>query len=162
MQWIVPVHQAVGHIEIFWSRVPIFFLGINCGELVRQDRRIEPAGRWLVWLAFLMTAAACIWLEQERHGRFPLFAERMLYIPLTVILILLLCDLFRTVPGWCHRGLIFLGGLSLEIYLIHNHFVMHYLMPYHLGYWPTALLTTLLTLPLAWLLQQILKRLIPA
>ena len=66
------------------------------------------------------------------------------------------------VIGWCHRGLIFLGGLSLEIYLIHNHFVMHYLMPYHLGYWPTALLTTLLTLPLAWLLQQILKRLISA
>ena len=81
VQWVVPIHQAVGHIEIFWSRVPIFFLGINCGELVRQDRRIEPAGRWLVWLAFLMTAAACIWLEQERHGRFPLFAERMLYIP---------------------------------------------------------------------------------
>ena len=162
VQWVVPVHQAVGHIEIFWSRVPIFFLGINCGELVRQDRRIEPAGRWLVWLAFLMTAAACIWLEQERHGRFPLFAERMLYIPLTVTLILLLCDLFRAVPGWCHRVLIFLGGLSLEVYLIHNHFVMHYLMPYHLGYWPTALLTTLLTLPLAWLLQQILKRLIPA
>ncbi len=162
VQWVVPVHQAVGHIEIFWSRVPIFFLGINCGELVRQDRRIEPAGRWLVWITLLMTAAACIWLEQMRHGRFPLFAERMVYIPLTVSLLLLLCDFFRIVPAWCSRTCVFLGGLSLEIYLIHNHFVMCYLTPYHLGYWPTALLTTLLTLPLAWLLQRIIRRLLPA
>ena len=162
VQWVVPVHQAVGHIEIFWSRVPIFFLGINCGELVRQDRRIEPAGRWLVWITLLMTAAACIWLEQMRHGRFPLFAERMVYIPLTVSLLLLLCDFFRIVPAWCSRTCVFLGGLSLEIYLIHNHFVMCYLTPYHLGYWPTALLTTLLTLPPAWLLQRIIRRLLPA
>ena len=162
VQWVVPVHQAVGHIEIFWSRVPIFFLGINCGSLVRQDHRIEPAGRWLVWITLLMTAAACIWLEQMRHGRFPLFAERMIYIPLTVSLLILLCDFFRIASAWCNRACVFLGGISLEIYLIHNHFVMSYLTPYHLGYWPTALLTTLLTLPLAWLLQRILRRLMPA
>ena len=162
VQWVVPVHQAVGHIEIFWSRVPIFFLGINCGSLVRQDHRIEPAGRWLGWITLLMTAAACIWLEQMRHGRFPLFAERMIYIPLTVSLLILLCDFFRIAPAWCNRACVFLGGISLEIYLIHNHFVMSYLTPYHLGYWPTALLTTLLTLPLAWLLQRILRRLMPA
>ena len=154
--WVVPIHQAVGHLEIFWSRVPIFFLGINCGELVRQNHRIEPAGRWLVWIALLMTASACVWLEQMRHGRFPLFAERMIYIPLTVSLLLLLCDFFRIAPAWCSRTCMFLGGLSLEIYLIHNHFVMCYLTPYHLGYWPTELLTTLLTLPLAWLLSRTL------
>lgn len=122
---------------------------------------MEPASRWLVMVTFLMTAAACIWLEQMRYGRFPLFAERMIYIPLTVTLILLLTDLFRCMPEWCHRVFIFLGSLSLEIYLIHNHFVMQYLIPYHLGYWPMMLLTTLLTLPLAWLLQQTLKRLCP-
>lgn len=162
VQWVVPVHQAVSHIEIFWSRVPIFFIGINCGEWVRGEQRLAPSGRWLVWVTFLMTAAACIWLEQERHGRFPLFAERMVYIPLTVTLILLLCDLCRSLPRWSLRVLVFLGGLSLEIYLIHNQFVMQYLIPYHLGYWPTMLLTTLLTLPLAWALQQIIKRLLPA
>lgn len=70
VQWVTPVHQAVGHIEIFWSRVPVFFIGINCGELVRRGLRMEPASRWLVMITFLMTAAACIWLEQMRHGRF--------------------------------------------------------------------------------------------
>ena len=43
VQWVIPIHQAVGHIEIFWSRVPIFFIGINIGELVRKDTRIEPS-----------------------------------------------------------------------------------------------------------------------
>jgi len=162
VQWVLPIHQAVGHIEIFWSRVPIFFIGINFGELIKRDTQIESSGRWLVVLTFIMTAAACIYLEQFRHGRFPLFAERMIYIPLTISLIILLCSLFSILPSWCRKMFVFLGGLSLEIYLIHNHFVMVYLMPYHLGYWPTAILTTLLTLPLAWLLQNILKRLIPA
>ena len=81
----------------------------------------------------------------------------MIYIPLTISLILLLCDLFRHAPKWCSRTFIFLGGLSLEIYLIHNQFVMQYLIPYHLGYWPTALLTIILTLPLAWLLQALIR-----
>lgn len=162
VQWVVPIHQAVGHIEIFWSRVPIFFIGINAGELVRKDTRIEPAGRWLVLITFLMTATTCIWLEQMRHGRFPLFAERMIYIPLTISLILLLDDLFRKMPKWLNHAFFFLGGVSLEIYLIHNHFVMQYLIPFRLGYWPTVLLTIVLTLPLAWLLQQIIKRLLPA
>ena len=122
---------------------------------------MEPASRCLVEIAFLMTASASIWLEQMRYGRFPLFAERMIYIPLTITLILLLVDLFRCMPQWSHHVLTFLGGLSLEIYLIHDHFVMLYLTPYHLGYWPTMLLTTILTLPLAWGLQQIIKRLLP-
>ena len=34
---------------------------------------------------------------------------------------------------------------------------MQYLIPYHLGYWPTALLTIILTLPLAWLLQALTR-----
>lgn len=39
VQWVTPIHNAVGHLEIFWSRVPIFFIGINMGEIVRQKRR---------------------------------------------------------------------------------------------------------------------------
>ena len=36
VQWVTPIHSSVGHLEIFWSRIPIFFIGINCGEAVRQ------------------------------------------------------------------------------------------------------------------------------
>ena len=37
VQYVSPIHNAVGHIEIFWSRVPIFFIGIN-KELTIQKR----------------------------------------------------------------------------------------------------------------------------
>ena len=56
VQWVIPIHQAVGHIEIFWSRVPIFFIGINFAEWVKKDVKIEPSGRWLILITFIMTA----------------------------------------------------------------------------------------------------------
>ena len=37
VQYVTPIHQAVGHLEIFWSRVPIFFIGINMGEMVKTE-----------------------------------------------------------------------------------------------------------------------------
>ena len=64
---------------------------------------------------------------------FPLFLERMLYIPLTITSILLLNRIFRRTPQWFNRGFIFVGALSLEAYLIHIHFVLHYIEKYHWG-----------------------------
>lgn len=161
VQWVTPIHQTVGHIEIFWSRLPIFFLGINVGEWVRQDRRMESSAIWLLVVTFLATASACIYLEQVKHGRFPLFAERMIYIPLTVSMLLLLCELFSRTPQWFNKASAFLGTISLELYLLHAHFVMAYITPYHLGYWPTVLLTLVAAIPLAWLLHQLVKRIMP-
>lgn len=160
VQWIIPVHHAVGHLEIFWSRVPIFFLGINFGEMVRREVRIDGAAVWLALITFVACFASCIYLEQVSHGRFPLFVERMIYIPLTLTAILLLNRIFRRLPQRVNRFWAFFGGLSLEAYLIHNHFVMAWLSPYHLSYWPTSLLTIVLTIPLAWLLHQFVKRLL--
>ena len=40
VQWVLPIHAAVGHLEIFWSRVPIFFIGINMGEMVRSRKQL--------------------------------------------------------------------------------------------------------------------------
>ena len=84
VQWVLPIHQAVGHLEIFWSRVPIFFIGINMGQLVKEKRQIDGSGVWMLLLIWLLTFATCIYLEQVRHGHFPLFVERMLYIPFTL------------------------------------------------------------------------------
>ena len=157
VQWIVPLHQALGHIEIFWSRVPIFFIGINCGELVRRETKIDGAGIWMILFLFLATFSSCFYLEQVTHGRFPLFVERMIYIPFTITLILMLNRVFRRTPKWFNRFCAFFGALSLEAYLIHDHFVMTYITPYNLGYWLTALLTIVITIPLAWLLQKAIK-----
>ena len=156
VQWVLPIHHAVGHIEIFWSRVPIFFIGINFGEMVRTRRQLSSDAVWLLLVTFLMTFGTCLYLEQVRHGHFPLFVERMLYIPFTVCSILVMNRIFRRTPQWVNRLFRFVGALSLEAYLIHIHFVLVYVQPYHLGYWLTFLVTVAITLPIAWLLQRLI------
>ena len=156
VQWVLPIHHAVGHIEIFWSRVPIFFIGINFGEMVRTRRQLSSDAVWLLLITFLMTFGTCLYLEQVRHGQFPLFVERMLYIPFTVCTVLVMNRIFRRTPQWVNRLFRFVGALSLECYLIHIHFVLVYVQPYHLGYWPTFLVTVAITLPIAWLLQRLI------
>ncbi len=157
VQWVCPIHDAVGHIEIFWSRVPIFFIGINLGQSVLEKRRLDGAGIWLVLLTFALGLSTSLYLEQERHAQFPLFIERMLYIPLTVTAILLLNCVLRRLPRPILSLLSWIGGISLECYLLHVQFVLLKL-PKGLGYWPTFLLCTLITLPAAWLLAWIMRR----
>lgn len=154
VQWVSPIHHAVGHIEIFWSRVPIFFLGINMGEMVKKKQTLDGQGIWMVWIMFAMALWSSIWLEQVRHGHFPLFIERMLYIPLTVTAIILLNRLFRRTPKWFNKSMAWFGMLSLEAYLIHIQFVLRPIEHYHLGYWPTFILTVVITMPLALILNK--------
>lgn len=161
VEWVTPIHNAVGHLEIFWSRVPIFFIGINMGEMVRQKRTIDGQGIWMLIIMFVMTSASCFFLEQERHGEFPLFVERMLYIPLTITFILLCNRVLRRTPSWVNSSLAFVGSLSLECYLIHSHFVLDYL-PKAWSYWPTFLVCTVVTLPLAWVLSKIVDKIAKA
>lgn len=158
VQWVLPIHEAVGHLEIFWSRVPIFFIGINFGEMVRTKQRLPSDAVWLLLLTFVMAFGTCLYLEQVRHGQFPLFVERMLYIPFTVCSVLVMNRIFRRTPQWVNNAFRFVGALSLEAYLIHIHFVLEYVQPYRLGYWATFLITTAITLPLAWLLQKALLK----
>lgn len=154
VQYVTPIHHAVGHLEIFWSRVPIFFIGINMGEMVRSRKQLPPDAVWLLLVTFLMTFGTCLYLEQVRHGHFPLFVERMLYIPFTVCSILVMNRIFRRTPEWVNRAFRLVGMLSLEAYLIHIHFVLVYIQPIGLGYWGTFAATVAITLPVAWVLHQ--------
>lgn len=154
VQYVTPIHRAVGHLEIFWSRVPIFFIGINMGEMVRSRKQLPPDAVWLLLVTFLMTFGTCLYLEQVRHGHFPLFVERMLYIPFTVCSILVMNRIFRRTPEWVNRAFRLVGMLSLEAYLIHIHFVLVYIQPMGLGYWGTFAATVAITLPIAWVLHQ--------
>ena len=104
---------------------------------------------------FLMTLLSSIFLEQVKHGQFPLFLERMLYIPLTVTSILLLNRIFRRTPKWVNKAFMFVGALSLEAYLIHIHFVLYYIEKWHWSYWPTFFICIGITLPAAWILSKI-------
>lgn len=158
VQYVTPIHEAVGHLEIFWSRIPIFFIGINIAAAVKRKETMDGASIWMIGLMFIMALAASIFLEQEKHGQFPLFLERMLYIPLTVTTILLLNRVFRRTPAAVNKAFKLVGALSLEAYLIHDHFVLEYIERNNWTYWPTFLVTTAITLVLAWLLHTALER----
>ena len=124
------------------------------GELVRSRKQLPPDAVWLLLVTFLMTFGTCLYLEQVRHGHFPLFVERMLYIPFTVCSILVMNRIFRRTPEWVNRAFRLVGMLSLEAYLIHIHFVLVYIQPMGLGYWGTFAATVAITLPVAWVLHQ--------
>lgn len=154
VQYYPPVHGAVGHVEIFFSRIPVFLLGINCGELVRTRRTAEGSSLWLIIIVFVMSLAMCMEFEESWRGRFPLFIERMVYIPLSVTGMLLLVRMLRHTPRWFNRSMAFVGTVSLEIYLIHAQFVLKYVREWNLGYCLTALTMIAVSVPLAWLLHK--------
>ena len=159
VQWVVPLHNAVGHIEIFWSRVPIFFIGINCGAMVKQGQSLSAQSVWLLVAAVVLSLGVDIYLEQTRHGLFPLFIGRMLYIPATFSLVLLLSNWLTAVPQVIKRALRLVGMVSLEMYLLHVHFVLVRVQSMQWGYWGTFLACFAITLPLAWLLNKRMEKL---
>lgn len=162
VQYIPLIHQAVGHIEIFWSRVPIFFIGIVAGQWVKDKRSLPREALPIVATVTVALLALCIALEQMVHGRFPIFLERLIYIPLVIASLLWLCHYMHRMPSRLLSALTFVGGISLEIYLIHCHFVLKYIEPLALGCLPTAVLCLAITIPVAWLVHQLLNVVIKA
>lgn len=155
VQYWAPLHSTVGHLEIFFSRIPIFLIGINTGLTVERQEPIGRAGWWMLLALFLMSALACINFEDGLRGRFPLFIERMAYIPLTVSMTLLMGRALASLPAWAGAVPAFIGGISLEMYLIHAQFVLLPLQPLRLGYWPTALAVVAISAALAWILHKV-------
>ena len=154
VQYWPPLHSAVGHLEIFFSRIPIFLIGINAGQWVMERRPLSRAAWWLLALLLAMSLLVCVNFEDGLRGRFPLFMERMAYIPLAVSLSLLLCRLMDSLPRRVVAALAFVGGISLEMYLIHAQFVLLPVQRLHLGYWPTAAIVIVAAGALAWLLHK--------
>lgn len=154
VQYFSGIHHAVGHIEIFWSRLPIFFIGICCGEWVKAGQTVSRPTMVMAALIFVMSLAVCMNFEDHLRGRFPLFIERMVYIPLSITTIILFTSLFNRLPQRVVSMIAFVGTVSLEVYLLHIEYVFHYIKPYHLGYWLNFLLILAITLPVAWLLNK--------
>ena len=159
MMYVVPVHKAVGHIEIFWSRIPIFMLGLNCAEAVKQGVTLNKRTWWMIAFFFALSLWSCVWLEQYRHGKFPLYTERMLYIVLAMTTILIMAKAFDAMAegklSFVNKFFSWVGGFSLEIYLVHVEFILKPIERQHWGYWPSFFLTLAISLPIAWLIHKI-------
>ena len=75
VQYWQPLHHSVGHLEIFFSRIPIFLLGINAGALVKSRYRMSKSSLWLLVLLLVMSTLVCVNFEDGLRRRFPLFIE---------------------------------------------------------------------------------------
>lgn len=160
VEYVPLLRREFFHLAILWQRLPIFFLGVNMAESIRRKDTIEQQGWWLVIVLFVASAAAAIFLEQTRHGRMPLLVIRLLYIPMTICGMLLLTRLFAVLPAWADRALRFVGGVSLECYLVHEQLILPALKPIHsLNYWLLFLILVAATLPVAWVAAKVLERL---
>ena len=82
VEYITPLHDSVGHLEIFWSRCTHLFIGINIAEAVETEKTSLGGYGYLDNSdTFIIALSSCLFLEQEKHGQFPLFLERMLLYP---------------------------------------------------------------------------------
>lgn len=160
VQYVPLFHNNVGHLEIFFSRVPIFFLGINIGKYVMEERQLEKGATGVLLIIFVLSTWLCLRLEYIGHSRFPLFMERIAYIPLTVSALLLECRLLAVCPQSIRKSFSFLGAISLEIYLVHIEFVLRPLGEYRLGYSLTTLCVLLISIPVAFVLHWAISMLI--
>ena len=160
VQYCPAVHSRLGYLEIFWSRIPIFLIGINFGEIVKRKVVLQGLKAQSLLPVFILILALCVYLEQTKHGCFPLFYERLLYIPMSISGMLLLGKCLSHASTFLNEGLAFVGTVCLECYLIHEHFVLPPLRTLNWGYWGTALSCIAISLPLSWALHKVLTLLV--
>lgn len=151
-----PLHRHLGHLDVFLTRIPVFLLGVNCGQWAKEQRQLEAGALPLLLLCFAASAFICLGCRYGLFGGCPLFVVRLAYAPLSITSMLLLCRLLRCLPSRMLWPLSLLGTISLEFYLIHVHLVLKYLHETTLGYGPKALLTLLISTAAAWVLHQLI------
>ena len=108
------------HIEIATTRIPVFLCGAYFADKIRQHTMISR-----IWL-FISAATALLLLSiiyryPDPFGCYTII--RYTYCPLTIALVIVLSAFFaRFCIPYLTAFLIWIGGYSLEIYLLHEKF----------------------------------------
>ena len=156
IEYWASLHQHLGYLGVFLTRIPVFLLGVNCGQWSKEQRQIEQGALPLLLLCFAASAFIGIGCKSGLFDGCPLSIVHLAYVPLSFTSMLLLCRLMRCLPSWVLWPLSLLGTISLEFYLIHQQFVLKYLYDISLNYATKALLTLLISTSAAWLLHQLI------
>ena len=111
-------------LEIMLSRFAIFFLGFHIAELVFYKKQIRSA---LILPIGLFAIIAIIAMSYV-----PLYvgSKRVLFFFLTVPALMLFIIVLNKCPQSIHKALIFIGGLTLEIYMLHEQMYKRILYPF--------------------------------
>ena len=95
-----------------------------------------------------------------RHGRFSLvFGTSDIYTAHNNRSIPALQNIRLVSNKRLNKVLIFVGSISLEIYLLHNHFILIYIEQLRWHYWSKFFATLVIVLPFAWLLHKGVEKL---
>lgn len=138
-----------------WSGLPIFTLGIWAGNEFREKQYNLPMTSRIACLAIILLIGAVI-SNSELSPTFtlPIIYRNLLHLPLTLALMALLSvHQMKTKL----RVLEWLGGLSLELYLVHVtllHPIKYYGIMDAVGYW-LYLILPLVSGLLAWIVKKL-------
>ena len=100
------------------SRIPIFSLGVLTGKLSQTDMHVSSnALYFLAIVGLLLVGILYLFVPFNYMWNLALFWYP--FILITPGLCLFLATLFSKSFGWLKRTLSFLGGISLELYLVH-------------------------------------------
>lgn len=140
-----------GIVEICFTRVPVFVLGVWLGRCVAEQRTLPG---WTVPVSSISVVVLFIALFCLRYfGIYTkcVIVSRFLYAPFVLTLCVVLTVLFSRHPAREHRFLTWVGGLSMEVYLLYEKlgnlcngfFVVK--ESFGISYWLPVFVLTLLT-----------------
>ena len=139
--------------EIAIARIPVFICGAWMAPAIKQGKTISTVWIWVSLAAFIARNAVMYLLPVN------VTVERFLFWPLAVSVVMMVSWLDGKLKhGAVYRALVWLGGLSMEIYLLQER-VLYFLRPYMSGIDDRNLILTIvlwsITVPLAVVLQQV-------
>jgi peptidoglycan/LPS O-acetylase OafA/YrhL len=143
--------------ELWSSRLPIFLFGMLLAPAVKSGRRLTV---WMnVVLALLLAvgfAGAVGYGFVCDAWHLPIVVQRMSYIPFTVGFVFLVSQLLMLEPRWLSAALTYLGGFTLELYLVHVSFAGRIVGVHNTL--PTLLLFFAVSFALAWPVHWVSKK----
>ena len=125
---VLVVFYIIGYyfrpIEIMLNRFAIFLLGMHFATLVYQKKQIKSP----LIIPICVLAAVLIVIIENQH----IFVgtKRTAFFFLAIPTLLLLTMLIKHCPAIIDKALVFIGGLTLEIYMLHENICFKLLEKY--------------------------------
>lgn len=154
--WLYRDQPLFYRINGFVFRIPIFLIGCFLAPAVKSGRPLKTIPTAAVCGC---TAALCWFLWLICGGDY-WFLRMYLFIPLSVSLTLLGSIVLSLIPerNPIQRVLLFFGGMTLELYLVHEKLLAvlgQQVFPNHAGTWELNGLAVLLAILAAWCLRKL-------
>ncbi len=140
----------VPELEILSNRFAIFFMGLHLAGLVYEKKRIE--GPWIAPVGVI----AMILIIVVASSPIQLGLKCVSFFFLSIPALMLITMALKYCPPVIHTVLVSLGGLTLELYMLHEN-ICFYMLSKFMGYTAGAVLSFPLCILLAYLLSKMTK-----